>query len=107
MPDTRTAVSEIVTGLGLYGFRDLAQALAARPRFITNVDDDVYDQLDEAFASGTHADVFRVAWANGSASPARPMASAPAPWSVEWKGPTSHPPTSRSQPISGSITSIC
>ena len=53
MPDTRTAVSEIVTGLGLYGFRDLAQALAARPRFITNVDDDVYDQLDEAFASGT------------------------------------------------------
>ena len=41
MPDTRTAVSEIVTGLGLYGFRDLAQALAARPRFITNVDDDV------------------------------------------------------------------
>ena len=79
MPDTRTAVSEIVTGLGLYGFRDLAQALAARPRFITNVDDDVYDQLDEAFASGTHADVFRVAWANGSASPARPMASAAGP----------------------------
>ena len=53
MPDTRTAVSEIVTGLGLYGFRDLAQALAARPRFITNVDDGVYDQLDEAFASSS------------------------------------------------------
>ena len=25
MPDTRTAVSEIVTGLYLYGFRDLAR----------------------------------------------------------------------------------
>ena len=108
MPDTRTAVSEIVTGLGLYGFRDLAQALAARPRFITNVDDDVYDQLDEAFASGTHADVFRVAWANGqrfARSTDGLRGRPPGRWSG--KAPTSHPPTSRSQPISGSITSIC
>ncbi len=108
MPDTRTAVSEIVTGLGLYGFRDLAQALAARPRFITNVDDDVYDQLDEAFASGTHTDVFGWPGPTVSASPDRPTASAAAPrgrWSG--KAPTSHPLTSRSQPISGSITSIC
>ena len=92
MPDTRTAVSEIVTGLGLYGFRDLAQALAARPRFIANVDDDVYDQLDEAFASGTHADVFRVAWANGQrfARSTDGLRGRP-PWSVEWKGPHKPP----------------
>ena len=43
MADTRTAISEIVTGLGLFGFRDLDRALAARPRFIVNVDDAVYD----------------------------------------------------------------
>ena len=92
MPDTRTAVSEIVTGLGLYGVRDLAPALAARPRFITNVDDDVYDQLDEAFASGTHADVFRVAWANGQrfARSTDGLRGRP-PWSVEWKGPHKPP----------------
>ena len=92
MPDTRTAVSEIVTGLGLFGFRDLGRALAARPRFITNVDDDVYDQLDSAFASGEHADVFDVAWANGQrfARSTDGLRGRP-PWTVEWKGPHKPP----------------
>ena len=57
-------------------FRDLAQALAARPRFITNVDDDVYDQLDEAFASGTTLMCSGWPGPTGSASPGRPMARA-------------------------------
>ena len=65
MPDIRTAISEIVTGLGLFGFRDLSRALAARPRFITNVDDAVFDVLDEAYADGSHATLFETAWANG------------------------------------------
>ena len=56
MADLRTEVSEIVTGLGLFGFRDLERALAARPRFITNVNDIVYDRLDEAFAAKQHAE---------------------------------------------------
>lgn len=92
MPDTRTAVSEIVTGLGLFGFRDLGRALAARPRFIANVDDEVYDQLDSAFASGEHADVFAVAWANGQrfARSTDGLRGRP-PWTVEWKGPHKPP----------------
>jgi len=96
MADTRTAVSEIVTGLGLFGFRDLRRALAARPRFIANVDDAVYDQLDEAYESGAHSSVFSTAWENGQrfARAEEGLRGRP-PWTVEWKGP--HRPPSYEQ----------
>ena len=88
MADTRTAISEIVTGLGLFGFRDLPRALAARPRFITNVDGVVYDLLDDAYADGAHAAVFDVAWHNGQCfARADDGLRGRPPWSVEWKGP--------------------
>lgn len=88
MADTRTAISEIVTGLGLFGFADLSRALAARPRFISNVDDMVYERLDEAFAAQTHAAVFETAWDNGCCfSRADDGLRGRPPWSVEWKGP--------------------
>jgi len=92
VPDTRTAVSEIVTGLGLFGFRDLERALAGRPRFITNVDDAVYDQLDQAYATGQHREVFETAWSNGQrfARSVDGLRGRP-PWSVEWKGPHKPP----------------
>jgi hypothetical protein len=88
MADTRTEISEILTGLGLFGFRDLERALAARPRFITNVDDAVYDRLDTAWAAGTHERVFRTAYANGAlfARADDGLRGRP-PWIVEWKGP--------------------
>ncbi len=88
MADIRTEISEIVTGLGLFGFRDLERALAARPRFIINVDDTVYDRLDAAFADGRHHDVFRTAWENGCVfSRADDGLRGRPPWLVEWKGP--------------------
>ena len=88
MADTRTEISEIVTGLGLFGFRDIGRALAARPRFIVNVDDAVFDRLDSAFAEGAHADLFEVAWENGSVfSRADDGLRGRPPWLVEWKGP--------------------
>ena len=84
----KTEITEIVTGLGLFGFRDLARALAARPRFITNVDDAVFDRLDAAYAAGTHDDLFAVAWDNGArfARSDDGLRGRP-PWLVEWKGP--------------------
>ena len=84
----KTLISEIVTGLGLFGFRDLPRALAARPRFITNVDDAVYDRLDEAWADGSHLDLFLTAWENGLrfARSDDGLRGRP-PWTVEWKGP--------------------
>lgn len=96
MADTRTEISEILTGLGLFGFRDLERALAARPRFIVNVDDDVYDRLDAAFASGSHAEVFRTAWHNGAVfARADDGLRGRPPWLVEWKG--SHRPPAYEQ----------
>ena len=88
MADARTEISEIVTGLGLYGFRDIERALTARPRYIVNVDDDVFDRLDAAFAAGTYADVFQIAYENGSifARADEGLRGRP-PWLVEWKGP--------------------
>jgi len=88
MTALRTEISEIVTGLGLFGFRDLQRALSARPRYITNVDNDVYDRLDEALARGSHADVFETAYANGAAfARADDALRGRPPWTVEWKGP--------------------
>ena len=88
MADIRTEISEIVTGLGLFGFRDLDRALAARPRFIVNVDDAVYDRLDAAYAEGGHEAVFRTAWDNGCVfSRADDGLRGRPPWLVEWKGP--------------------
>ena len=88
MGTLRTEISEIVTGLALFGFRDLGRALAARPRFITNVDDAVYDRLDAAFAAGSESDLFTTAWDNGClfARADDGLRGRP-PWVVEWKGP--------------------
>ncbi len=92
MADTRTAVSEIVTGLGLFGFRDLGRAIAARPRFITNVDDTVFDELEEAHAAGRYAEVFETAWANGQRfARAEDGLRGRPPSTVEWKGPHKPP----------------
>lgn len=88
MADTRTEITEIVTGLGLFGFRDIERALAARPRFILNVDDTVYDRLDAAFAAGQHDRVFRTAYDNGAVfARADDGLRGRPPWVVEWKGP--------------------
>lgn len=88
MGTVRTEISEIVTGLALFGFPDIERALAARPRFITNVDDAVYDRLDDAFASGAEARLFRMAWDNGRVfARADDGLRGRPPWSVEWKGP--------------------
>lgn len=88
MATVRTEISEIVTGLALFGFRDIERALAARPRFITNVGDSVYDRLDAAFAAGSDADLFDTAWDNGCrfARADDGLRGRP-PWLVEWKGP--------------------
>ena len=88
MADIRTEITEIVTGLGLFGFRDIDRALVARPRFIVNVDDLVYDRLDAAFAAGTHDRVFCTAYANGEVfARADDGLRGRPPWLVEWRGP--------------------
>jgi hypothetical protein len=88
MADTRTEITEILTGLGLFGFRDIERALAARPRFIVNVDDAVYDRLDVARAAGAHDREFEIAYDNGAVfARADDGLRGRPPWIVEWKGP--------------------
>ena len=88
MATVRTEVSEIVTGLGLFGYRDLERALAARPRSINNVTDRVFDRLDAAYETGKHLEIFSSAYANGEIfARANVGLRGRVPWLVEWKGP--------------------
>ncbi len=82
-----TLVTEIVTGLGMLGFRDLDQALDARPAVITNVTDEHYDRLVAARRDGRYVEDFAVSWRNGVefAAAAEGLRGRP-PWWIEWKG---------------------
>ena len=85
-----------MTGLALFGYRDLEQALSIRPLHIRHVDDEHFDRLDQARAGGAHETSFRTAWDNGRvfARATDGLRGRP-PWDVEWKGP--HRPPSYEQ----------
>jgi hypothetical protein len=87
MPAVRTEITEIVTGLGMFGYPNLEHALGMRPPGFENVDDAVYDRLAAAYRSGDHSRVFTTAWSNGVrfARSAEGLRGRP-PWIVEWKG---------------------
>ena len=87
MPAVRTEITEIVTGLGMFGYPNLAHALGMRPPGFENVDDAVYDRLADAYSAGGHSRVFATAWSNGVrfARSAEGLRGRP-PWIVEWKG---------------------
>ena len=88
MATVRTEISEIVTGLGLFGYRDLERALAARPRSIGNVNDRVFDRLEAAYSADKHGEIFSTAYANGEVfARANVGLRGRVPWLVEWKGP--------------------
>jgi len=82
-----TLITEIVTGLGMLGFRDLEHALATRPTTIANVDDAHYDRLAEAWGDRRHVPDFVVSWRNGVefARATEGLRGRP-PWWIEWKG---------------------
>lgn len=87
MPELRTEITEIVTGLGMTGLADVDVALAARPGLMRNVTDAHWDRLDTARAAGAYAAEFTAAWNNGRAflqSPDGLRGRLPA--LVEWKG---------------------
>lgn len=92
MPGLRTEITEIVTGLGMVGFSDLATALAARPDQLRNVDADQWQRLEDAFADGGHAYDFEAAWTNGRAFLESPDGLRNRiPLVIEWKGPQRQP----------------
>ncbi len=96
MAGIRTEITEIVTGLALFGYRDLDHALSVRPAHIRHVGEEHFDRLDRARAAGTHAASFETAWSNGVVfARADDGLRGRVPWDVEWKGP--HRPPSYEQ----------
>ena len=87
MPALRTEITEIVTGLGMFGYSNLQHAIGMRPPGFHNVDDAVYDRLAAAYRSGEHSRAFATAWSNGVrfARSDEGLRGRP-PWIVEWKG---------------------
>jgi hypothetical protein len=87
VPALRTEITEIVTGLGMFGYSNLQHAIGMRPPGFENVDDGVYDRLAAAYRLGGHSRVFATAWSNGVrfARSAEGLRGRP-PWIVEWKG---------------------
>ncbi len=87
MPDLRTTITELVTGLGTLGFESVEEALRARPAEMVSVSPEVWEILRRAHAGGAHAREFSLAWANGQAFLAAPDGlRGRRPVVVEWKG---------------------
>ena len=88
MADLKTAITEIVTGLGMCGAADVEAALEVPPAALRNVDDATWQRLRDAWRDGIHRDLFVASWMNGRAFlHARDALRGRAPLVVEWKGP--------------------
>lgn len=88
MPELRTEITEIVTGLGMTGIPDLDRALDLRPAQLENVLPIHWDRLHTARHAGTHTREFEAAWSNGRAflTSTDGLRHRP-PRRIEWKGP--------------------
>ena len=88
MADLKTAITEIVTGLGMCGADDVESALVAPPAALRNVDDATWQRLRGAWGDGAHRDLFVASLMNGQAFlHARDALRGRPPLVVEWKGP--------------------
>lgn len=87
MPDLRTEITEVVTGLGMTGLDSVDSALAARPTSMGNVSDLVWDRLETAYGEPDHRSTFAGAWANGRAFfESADGLRGRVPLTIEWKG---------------------
>ena len=87
MPNPRTMVTEVGTGLGLLGRGDLDQVLTARSPVMRSLSPEDWDQLALVRAGGTYDAEFHAAWENGRAFlSARDGLRGRRPEVVEWKG---------------------
>ena len=92
MPADRTEITEIVTGLAVFGAGDLPSALADPPLAFGGVGPERWVRLRALFGEGRHRAAFAAAWANGRAFlGARDGLRGRPPEVVEWKGPQRPP----------------
>ena len=87
MPNPRTMVTELGTGLGMLGHDDLDDVLRARPSVMRSLSPDDWDRLSAVRAGGGYHPDFHAAWENGqSFLAARDGLRGRQPVVVEWKG---------------------
>jgi hypothetical protein len=86
--DLKTAITEVVTGLGMCGADDVSAALACPPAAVQNVSADEWQRIQAAWADGAHRDLFVASFMNGQAFlHARDALRGRPPIAVEWRGP--------------------
>jgi hypothetical protein len=87
MPDLRTTVTELATGLGMLGYPTVGDALAARPGAMVSVSPETWGLLAAAYSGEAHRDQFTAAWDNGRCFlAANDGLRHRLPQTVEWKG---------------------
>ena len=87
MPDLRTTVTELVTGLGMLGLPTVDRALVERPPEMVSVSPETWELLGRAREGGGLAAEFDNAWSNGTAFlESTDGLRGRRPAIVEWKG---------------------
>jgi hypothetical protein len=92
VPDLRTTITEVVTGLAMFGAPDLDTALQTLTAPVENVSPELWANLRTAWNDRVHEDAFDAAWANGVAFlAAKDGLRKRRALVVEWKGPHKAP----------------
>jgi hypothetical protein len=87
VPNLRTMVTELGTGLGMLGDDDLDKVLATRSAVMRSLSPDNWDLLNSVRAGGAYDSEFHAAWRNGQTFlAARDGLRGRRPEIVEWKG---------------------
>jgi hypothetical protein len=87
VPNPRTMVTEVGTGLGMLGLESVDHVLATRPSAMRNLSPEDWDQLSALRSGGAFDAEFHAAWENGRAFlAARDGLRGREPLVVEWKG---------------------
>jgi hypothetical protein len=87
VPNLRTMVTELGTGLGMLGNDDLDEVLATRSAVMRSLSPDDWDLLSSVRAGGAYDTEFHSAWLNGRTFlTARDGLRGRRPEIVEWKG---------------------
>ena len=88
MPALRTEITEVITGLAMFGYPDIRHALSVEPPAFRNVGSETYARLREELAAGRNGGLFHRSWENGVRFAMSDEAlRRRSPWMIEWKGP--------------------
>ena len=92
MPDQRTELTEIMTGIGMLGGFSVMGSLSSRPAEFSNLDQPTWDSVVAAATDPISVEVANASFANGAAFLASETGlRGRRPIRIEWKGPHRNP----------------